>query len=170
MQPQKVGGESPSKGGRLNAHPPVGFVSARLPLPPATSDSARQFNCDRSPRSIPEDPSMHRLSAALCLFMLCTAAAIQAQIPTSTVSGIVKDSQGAIVRGAMVVVTSTRSGHHTRKRHQFGRGLFDSGFAARGPIAPRLARRTSQPLSMQASCSKPAARLRSMQPWRPQAR
>ena len=49
---------------------------------------------------------MRKISSALCLFLLCSASAMQAQTPTATVSGIVKDSQGAVVQGAKVVVTN----------------------------------------------------------------
>jgi hypothetical protein len=50
---------------------------------------------------------MHKLALVFCLFMLCFAAAMQAQTPTATVSGIVKDSAGALVQGARVSVTGT---------------------------------------------------------------
>jgi hypothetical protein len=53
---------------------------------------------------------MRKLAAAFCLFMLCSATAMQAQTPTSTVSGIVKDSQGAVLQGAAVQFTNTAQG------------------------------------------------------------
>ncbi|MGA3372629.1 MAG: TonB-dependent receptor [Terracidiphilus sp.] len=53
---------------------------------------------------------MRKLSAAFCLLMLCSASAMQAQTPTSTVSGIVKDSQGAVLQGATVQFTNTAQG------------------------------------------------------------
>jgi hypothetical protein len=53
---------------------------------------------------------MRKISAALCLLMLCSASAMQAQTPTSTVSGIVKDSQGALVQGASFQITNTALG------------------------------------------------------------
>jgi hypothetical protein len=53
---------------------------------------------------------MRKISTALCLFMLCSASAMQAQTPTATVSGIVKDSQGAVVLGANVLVTNIAQG------------------------------------------------------------
>ena len=53
---------------------------------------------------------MRKLAAAFCLFMLCSATAMQAQTPTSTVSGIVKDSQGAVLQGATVQFTNTAQG------------------------------------------------------------
>jgi hypothetical protein len=42
--------------------------------------------------------------------MICIVAAMQAQIPTATVSGIVKDSQGALIPGAKVSLTSVEQG------------------------------------------------------------
>jgi len=57
-----------------------------------------------------EVPSMRKLALMLYLFMLLIATAAQAQIPTSTVSGIVKDSQGAMIQGAKVLVTSSAQG------------------------------------------------------------
>jgi hypothetical protein len=42
--------------------------------------------------------------------MICIAVAMQAQIPMSTVSGIVKDSQGALIEGATVSLTSASQG------------------------------------------------------------
>jgi hypothetical protein len=53
---------------------------------------------------------MRKLSAALYLLMLCSASAMQAQTPTSTVSGIVKDLRGAVVQGASVQITNTAQG------------------------------------------------------------
>jgi hypothetical protein len=42
--------------------------------------------------------------------MICVAAAMQAQTPMSTVSGIVKDSLGAVIQGAIVSLTSSSQG------------------------------------------------------------
>jgi hypothetical protein len=42
--------------------------------------------------------------------MICIAAVMQAQTPMSTVSGIVKDSQGAVIQGATVSLTSASQG------------------------------------------------------------
>jgi hypothetical protein len=53
---------------------------------------------------------MRKLTLVLCLLMIGIAAAMQAQIPTATVSGIVKDSQGALIQGAAVSVTSASRG------------------------------------------------------------
>ncbi|MDR3775226.1 MAG: TonB-dependent receptor [Terracidiphilus sp.] len=53
---------------------------------------------------------MRKLAFALCLLTLCIATGMQAQTPTSTVSGIVKDSQGALVQGARVQITNTAQG------------------------------------------------------------
>ena len=53
---------------------------------------------------------MRRLAVVLCLFVLCNVAALLAQTPTSTVSGIVKDSEGAVVQGATIEVTSAAQG------------------------------------------------------------
>ncbi len=53
---------------------------------------------------------MRNYASALCLFMICSATAMQAQTPTATLSGIVKDSRGAIIRGARVQITSTSQG------------------------------------------------------------
>jgi hypothetical protein len=50
---------------------------------------------------------MRKLASILCLFMLCIATAMQAQLPSATLSGIVKDSQGALIQGARVILTST---------------------------------------------------------------
>jgi hypothetical protein len=43
---------------------------------------------------------MRRLASAFCFLALCDVAALQAQTPTATVSGIVKDSQGSVIQGA----------------------------------------------------------------------
>lgn len=53
---------------------------------------------------------MRKLAPVLCLFMLSVAIGMQAQIPTATFSGIVKDSQGALIQGARVILTSTAQG------------------------------------------------------------
>jgi len=53
---------------------------------------------------------MRKLAPAFCLLMICIAVAMQAQIPMSTVSGIVKDSQGALIEGATVSLTSASQG------------------------------------------------------------
>jgi hypothetical protein len=95
-------------GGR-SAIPSVTFDTATLPPCPATiGDFARHF--DRFERFFPEVPSMRKLTLVLCLLMIGIAAAMQAQIPTATVSGIVKDSQGALIQGAAVSVTSASRG------------------------------------------------------------
>src|ERR1700691_6182382 len=46
--------------------------------------------------------SMRKYALALCLLVLCTATAVQAQIPTATLSGIVMDAHGALIQGARV--------------------------------------------------------------------
>jgi hypothetical protein len=53
---------------------------------------------------------MRKLVKVFTVLTLCLALRIQAQIPTATLSGIVKDSQGALVQGAKVEVTSTAQG------------------------------------------------------------
>jgi len=53
---------------------------------------------------------MRKISAALCLFLLCSVSAMRAQTPTSTVAGIVKDAQGAILQDATVLVTNVALG------------------------------------------------------------
>ena len=53
---------------------------------------------------------MRNISAALCLLVLYSVSAMQAQTPMSTVSGIVKDSQGAVVQDASVQITNTAQG------------------------------------------------------------
>jgi carboxypeptidase family protein/TonB-dependent receptor-like protein len=53
---------------------------------------------------------MRKLKSVFCLFMLFIAAGMQAQLPTATLSGIVKDSQGALIQGARVILTSTTQG------------------------------------------------------------
>jgi hypothetical protein len=53
---------------------------------------------------------MRKIAPVLCLLMICIAARIEAQIPTATLTGIVKDSQGALVQRAKVILTSTAQG------------------------------------------------------------
>jgi len=53
---------------------------------------------------------MRKLKSVFCLLMFCIAAGMQAQLPTATLSGIVKDSQGALIQGARVILTSTTQG------------------------------------------------------------
>ena len=53
---------------------------------------------------------MSKMSLALCLLVLCIAAAVQAQIPTATLSGIVKDAHGALIQGARVALTNVAQG------------------------------------------------------------
>jgi hypothetical protein len=53
---------------------------------------------------------MRKLAPIFGLFAICIAAALQAQIPTANVSGIVKDSQGALIQGATVSLTSASQG------------------------------------------------------------
>jgi hypothetical protein len=53
---------------------------------------------------------MRKIVYMLCLLTLCIAMAMQAQTPASTVAGIVKDSQGALIQGAKVLVTSAAQG------------------------------------------------------------
>jgi len=53
---------------------------------------------------------MRILASVLFLCLLFVAAPCQAQLPTATISGIVKDSQGARVQGARVLVVSTTQG------------------------------------------------------------
>ncbi len=50
---------------------------------------------------------MRTLASILCLCLFSIATVIQAQTPTATISGIVKDSQGALVQGAKILVVST---------------------------------------------------------------
>ncbi len=52
-----------------------------------------------------------RRTASTCLIVLfCLSLALNAQIPTSTLSGLVKDAQGAVVQGALVTATNTSQG------------------------------------------------------------
>ncbi|MGB7549914.1 MAG: carboxypeptidase regulatory-like domain-containing protein [Terracidiphilus sp.] len=53
---------------------------------------------------------MRKLAFSFCLFMISIAAVIEAQTPTSTLSGIVRDSQGALIQGASVKVKSSTQG------------------------------------------------------------
>ncbi len=53
---------------------------------------------------------MRKLAPVLCPLMICIAAVMQAQTPMSTVSGIVNDSQGAVIQGATVSLTSASQG------------------------------------------------------------
>jgi len=53
---------------------------------------------------------MRKLVLFFSLFFLSAAVVVQAQTPASTISGIVKDAQGAVVQGAKVVVTSAAHG------------------------------------------------------------
>ena len=50
---------------------------------------------------------MRRLVSVLCLAIFYSFSSMLAQTPTAAVSGIVNDSQGALVEGAEVEVTST---------------------------------------------------------------
>ena len=50
---------------------------------------------------------MRKLALGVFLLIAGIATTLQAQIPTSTVSGIVRDSQGAIIQGAKVRITNT---------------------------------------------------------------
>ena len=53
---------------------------------------------------------MRKIAPILCLFLVCAAMTMQAQTPTATLSGIVKDSQGAVIQGARVIVTNRAQG------------------------------------------------------------
>jgi hypothetical protein len=53
---------------------------------------------------------MRKFASAFCLFLLMIAASMRAQTPTATISGIVKDSQGAAIQGAKVTVTNAAQG------------------------------------------------------------
>lgn len=53
---------------------------------------------------------MRKCALFLCLFLLLITTVISAQTPNSTISGIVKDPQGALVQGATVTLTSTAQG------------------------------------------------------------
>jgi len=53
---------------------------------------------------------MRKLAFMLFLFLLPVATAVEAQIAASTISGIVKDAQGAVVQGAKVLVTNIAQG------------------------------------------------------------
>jgi len=53
---------------------------------------------------------MRKYTLALCLPILCGITALQAQTPTATLSGIVKDTHGALIQGARVVLTSVAQG------------------------------------------------------------
>jgi len=57
-----------------------------------------------------EAHSIRRNALALCLFMICGATAAQAQTPAATLSGIVKDTRGAFIQGAKVLLTSVAQG------------------------------------------------------------
>jgi len=53
---------------------------------------------------------MSKIAATLCLFMLCGVTPMHSQTPTATISGIVRDSQGALIQGAKVSLTSASQG------------------------------------------------------------
>lgn len=67
---------------------------------------------------------MRKLAPVLCFFILFVANGMQAQIPTGTLSGIVKDSQGALIQGARVILTSTAQGT-TRETLTNSNGSYD---------------------------------------------
>jgi hypothetical protein len=58
---------------------------------------------------------MRKPGIVLCLLTMCIVATMQAQTPTGTVSGIVKDSRGALIQGATVPFMSTaqRTAHES---------------------------------------------------------
>ena len=49
---------------------------------------------------------MRKYVLALCLHIICGLTVLQAQTPTATLSGIVKDARGALMRGAHVTLTN----------------------------------------------------------------
>jgi hypothetical protein len=53
---------------------------------------------------------MRKFASAFCFVLLMIAASTRAQTPTATISGIVKDSQGAAIQGAKVTVTNAAQG------------------------------------------------------------
>jgi len=53
---------------------------------------------------------MRRYAFALCFSMVCGAPALQAQIPTATLAGIVKDTKGALIQEARVEITNVAQG------------------------------------------------------------
>ncbi|MGA2672163.1 MAG: carboxypeptidase-like regulatory domain-containing protein [Terracidiphilus sp.] len=63
---------------------------------------------------------MRKIVLLPCLFMLWIAAAMQAQNPGATVSGLVKDSQGSLIQGARVSVTSATQGATRESFTNFG--------------------------------------------------
>ena len=53
---------------------------------------------------------MRKYALALCLLILSASSAALAQIPTATLSGIVKDARGAFIQGARVALTNVAQG------------------------------------------------------------
>ena len=53
---------------------------------------------------------MRKYALALCLLILSASSAALAQIPTATLSGIVKDARGAFIQGARVALTNVVQG------------------------------------------------------------
>jgi len=53
---------------------------------------------------------MRKFASAFCFFLLMSAASMRAQTPMATISGIVKDTQGAAIQGAKVTVTNAAQG------------------------------------------------------------
>ena len=53
---------------------------------------------------------MRKIAPILCLLLVCAIMMTQAQTPTATLSGIVKDSLGAVIQGAKVIVTNRAQG------------------------------------------------------------
>src|SRR5579863_5530786 len=61
----------------------------------------------RPPMAVfPGGLSMRKYVLALCLHIICGLTVLQAQTPTATLSGIVKDARGALMRGAHVTLTN----------------------------------------------------------------
>jgi hypothetical protein len=53
---------------------------------------------------------MRKLALAFCFSIICGALAVQAQIPTATLSGIVRDTQGSVLQKARLALTSVAQG------------------------------------------------------------
>src|ERR1700735_1764474 len=53
---------------------------------------------------------MRKFALALTLLASCPGIYIHAQVPTATVNGLVRDSQGALIQHAEVSVTSLKQG------------------------------------------------------------
>jgi len=61
---------------------------------------------------------MRKLKSVFCLLMFCIAAGMQAQLPTATLFRNCEDSQGALIQGARVILTSTTQGTTRESSHQ----------------------------------------------------